>query len=62
MKRRIKVWVSVILLMMAGLGEVCARQLDSSVRAALDTRLAEYFAAIEREGVDVQKGECNFYE
>ena len=60
MKRRIKVWVSVVLLMMAGLGEVCARQLDSSVRAALDARLAEYFAAIEREGVDVQKGECNF--
>ena len=34
--------------------------LDSTVRVALDTRLAEYFAAIERAGTDVQKGECDF--
>lgn len=34
--------------------------LDSTVRTALDTRLAEYFAAIERAGADVQKGECDF--
>ena len=37
-----------------------AVSLDSTVRAALDTRLAEYFAAIERAGTDVQKGECDF--
>lgn len=35
-------------------------QLDSTVRKALDARLDEYFAAIEREGTDVQKGECDF--
>ena len=34
--------------------------LDSTVRVALDNRLAEYFSAIEREGVQVQKGECDF--
>ena len=49
-----------LLLMMAGVGNVCAQQLDSSVRVALDGRLAEYFAAIERAGADVQKGECDF--
>lgn len=35
-------------------------QLDSTVKVALDTRLAEYFAAIERAGTEVQKGECDF--
>ena len=34
--------------------------LDSAVRVALDRKLAEYFAAIEREGTDVQRGECDF--
>ena len=34
--------------------------LDSVVRVALDSRLAEYFQAIEREGVKVQKRECDF--
>lgn len=37
-----------------------AVSLDSTVKVALDTRLAEYFAAIERAGTDVQKGECDF--
>lgn len=37
-----------------------AQELDSAVRVALDRKLAEYFAAIEREGVEVQKGECDF--
>lgn len=36
------------------------RQLDSAVRVALDRKLTEYFASIEREGVQVQKGECDF--
>lgn len=49
-----------LLLMMAGVGTVCAQQLDPAVRTALDKRLTEYFAAIEREGTDVQKGECDF--
>ena len=41
-------------------GVCCARELDSTVRVALDKKLAEYFAEIEREGVEVQKGECDF--
>lgn len=61
MGRKIKAWVSVILLfLVAGAGEMCAQQLDSAVTMALDSRLAEYFAAIEREGTEVQKGECDF--
>lgn len=35
-------------------------QLDSTVRSALDKKLDEYLKAIEREGTDVQKGECDF--
>ena len=50
----------IALLLMAGVGEMCAQQLDSVVREALDKRLSEYFSAIEREGTDVQKGECDF--
>lgn len=46
--------------MSAGVQVVDAQQLDSTVRVALDTRLKEYFSAIEREGVEVQKGECDF--
>ena len=52
--------VTVLLLMAAGLDTVRAQQLDSTVRVALDSRLSEYFAAIEREGATVQKGECDF--
>ena len=37
-----------------------AQQLDSAKRALLDEKLAEYTAAIEREGVQVQKEECDF--
>ena len=37
-----------------------AQQLDSVKRVLLDEKLAEYTAAIEREGVQVQKEECDF--
>ena len=37
-----------------------AQQLDSVKRVLLDDKLAEYTAAIEREGVQVQKEECDF--
>ena len=47
-----------MLLMTAGVSG--AQELDSTVRRALDGKLAEYFSAIEREGTDVQKGECDF--
>lgn len=66
MGARIKVVVLTLLL-----GMFCFQQgychsvrseesLDSAVRAALDKKLTEYFAAIEREGAEVQKGECDF--
>lgn len=37
-----------------------AQQLDSTKRVLLDEKLAEYTAAIEREGIQVQKEECDF--
>ena len=37
-----------------------AQQLDSAKRVLLDGKLAEYTAAIEKEGVQVQKEECDF--
>ena len=37
-----------------------AQQLDSAKRMLLAEKLAEYTAAIEREGVQVQKEECDF--
>ena len=37
-----------------------AQQLDSAGRALLDEKLAEYVAAIEWAGADVQKEECDF--
>jgi peroxiredoxin len=37
-----------------------AQQLDSVKRILLDGKLAEYIAAIEKEGVQVQKEECDF--
>lgn len=57
---RVKGIIVALLMMVAGGVAVCAQDLDSAVRVALDTKLAEYFMAIEREGTDVQKGECDF--
>lgn len=57
--RYIRIIISVLLIFTAA-REICAQQLDSTVRNALDARLSEYFAAIEREGADVQKEECDF--
>ena len=37
-----------------------AQQFDSAKRVLLDEKLAEYTAAIEREGVQAQKEECDF--
>lgn len=37
-----------------------AQQLDSSVRAALDERLTEYFHTLDKESLKVQKEECDF--
>ena len=57
--RFIKRVVLVMLLVTAVSGNAYA-QLDSAVREALDEKLEAYFAAIERAGTDVQKGECDF--
>ena len=59
MSRFIKRMLAVMLLVVAVSGEVYA-QLDSAVRTALDKKLYEYFAAIDRAGTDVQKEECDF--
>ena len=60
MSTRIKIWLMTLLLMMAGAGELCAQELDTAVRNALDASLTEYFAAIDRAGTDIQKEECDF--
>ena len=66
MGRSLKIFVLLLLTMVAGESyaychsERSEESLDSTVRVALDNRLAEYFQAIEREGVQVQKGECDF--
>lgn len=56
MKRFLTVFLSLLFLSFTA-GAV---QLDSSARAALDGRLAEYFDALKRESIAVQKGECDF--
>ena len=66
MKRLLKIFLVALLGLVAW--DACAfchserseESLDSTVKAALDRKLAEYFSAIEREGVQVQKGECDF--
>lgn len=60
MGTKIKAVVFTLLLWGVTAGELCAQQLDSAVRVELDNKLTEYFAAIEREGTDVQKVECDF--
>lgn len=50
----------VLMMLLTTVGVSRAQELDSTVRMALDKKLAEYFAAIERKGTDVQKGECDF--
>lgn len=66
MVRSLKIFILLLLTMVAGESyaychsERSEESLDSTVRAALDNRLAEYFQAIEKEGVQVQKGECDF--
>ena len=61
MEAKIKgVFYSIVVMLLMTAGVSGAQELDSTVRMALDGKLAEYFAAIEREGTDVQKGECDF--
>lgn len=59
MNRSLHILICALLCFAAGQG-MCAQQLDSAVRVALDNRLAEYFTALERENTDVQKEECDF--
>ena len=59
MRQKIRYLLGVVLLFLMVAGETYA-QLDSTVRKALDARLAEYFEAIEFDGPGVQKGECDF--
>ena len=59
MKGLLHILVVVLLLFIAG-AETSAQQLDSTVSKSLDTKLHEYFKAIERENLDMQRGECDF--
>lgn len=58
-RQKIRHLAGVVLLFLTVAADAFA-QLDSTVRAALDKRLSEYFAAIEFEGPETQKGECDF--
>lgn len=60
--RRISAFILGFLLLMLGTGgrTHAYERLDSAVRAALDTKLTEYFAALERETLPVQMEECDF--
>lgn len=58
-RQKIKYLAGVMLLFLTVAADAFA-QLDSTVRSALDKRLSEYFAAIESEGPETQKGECDF--
>lgn len=59
MKYLLHTIASLLLIYMTGT-DICAQQLDSSLRVALDNRLQEYFKVIEREDPDMQKRECDF--
>lgn len=56
MKRFAGLIVSLLLFCVSG----AAQQLDSAVQAALGSKLAEYFMALEYEGPEVQKEEADF--
>lgn len=59
MRTVIKIAVVMILVLCSGL-MAGAQELDSLQQRALSVKLDEYFAAIEKEGTDVQKEECDF--
>ena len=60
MKRLALISLIVAVLLPFGLRAQDAVPLDSAVVAALDSRLDEYFAALEREPIQVKIGECDF--
>lgn len=49
-----------LLMLLVGMQEALAQELDSLKRVALDTKLQEYLSAISREPLEVQKEECDF--
>lgn len=60
MRRLVLVLLSFALLLPSRLQAQDSVQLDSAVTAALDSRLDEYFTALEREPVQVKLAECDF--
>lgn len=58
MKRLLLILISSCLALLSSV--LYAQQLDSSVRAALDERLTEYFHTLDKESLEVQKEECDF--
>lgn len=58
---RICIKITAILISFLCLSSISkAQELDPLQQKALSDKLAEYFAAIEREGTEVQKQECDF--
>ena len=53
-------YIGVLVMVLCLSARVEAQELDSLRQAALTERLNEYFKAIEREGTEVQKQECDF--
>lgn len=62
MSRMRRLWLVLLLLFLLPLGLLAQlpTPLDSTVTAALDLRLDEYFAALESEPVSVKLAECDF--
>ncbi|MBO4916796.1 MAG: redoxin domain-containing protein [Bacteroidales bacterium] len=58
--KRLIITVLVLVLLPFGLRAQERTQLDSAVVEALDARLDEYFAALERESIQIKLAECDF--
>ena len=53
-------YIGILVVILCLSGRMGAQELDSLRQAALTQKLDEYFKAIEREGTEVQKQECDF--
>ena len=59
MSRVVKLFIALALILCPAYASM-AQELDSLTQKALSEKLGEYYLAMEREGTDVQKQECDF--
>ena len=59
MRRVIKLFIALALVLCPAYASM-AQELDSLTQKTLSEKLSEYYLAMEREGTDVQKQECDF--